>query len=225
VAGAARDSGVTIAGVSATYNMIHPDPAIRHAGHASLRAIAGAARAMGTRLLTLCTGSRDPQDQWRRHPANDAPEAWRDLLSSLEIALEIAEEHDVDLGVEPERANVIDSAEKARRLLDTLKSPRLKIVLDPANLVETEPAGQRRRIIAASVDLLAGDIVMAHAKDRSADGGVATVGKGAIDFPHYFGCLARAGFDGPVVTHGLDAAEASGVARLLADALGRAGAS
>jgi sugar phosphate isomerase/epimerase len=143
----------------------------------------------------------------------------------METALGIAEAHDVDLGIEPERANVIDSAEKARRLLDSMKSTRLKIVLDPANLVETEPAGERRRIIAASVDLLAGDIVMAHAKDRRADGGFATVGRGAIDFPHYFGCLAKAGFAGPIVTHGLDAAEAPGVAHFLANALRQAGVS
>ena len=123
-----------MAAVSGTFNMIHPDPAQRADGLRRLAVLAAACGALGTRLITLCTGTRDPEDMWRRHPANDTPDAWRDLLASLEVALAAAERHDVFLGVEPEVANVIDSAAKARRLLDELRSPRLKIVMDPANL-------------------------------------------------------------------------------------------
>jgi putative intracellular protease/amidase len=36
-----------------------------------------------------------------------------------------------------------------------------------------------------------------------------------IDFAHFFGCLRAAGFDGDLVTHGLTAAEAPGVAAFL----------
>ena len=86
----------------------------------------------------------------------------------MEAAIAIAERHDVDLGIEPELANVVDSAAKARRLIDELRSPRLKIVLDPANLFETETAEEQRRIVAEAIDLLADRIVMAHAKDRDA---------------------------------------------------------
>ena len=49
-------------------------------------------------------------------------------------ALQIADEHRVTLGVEPEVSNVVDSARKARRLLDEMQSPRLKIIMDVANL-------------------------------------------------------------------------------------------
>ena len=41
----------------------------------------------------------------------------------------IAVEYELELAVEPEPANVISDAVKARRLLDTMDSPRLKIVL------------------------------------------------------------------------------------------------
>jgi sugar phosphate isomerase/epimerase len=222
VAAAVRDTGVSLAGVSATYNMIHPDPAVRQAGQDSLAAIAAAAHAMRVRLLTLCTGTRDPHDPWRRHPANDAPEAWRDLLAAMELAIAAADGHDVDLGIEPERGNVISSALKARRLLDEMQSPRLRIVLDPANLVETEPAAEKRRIIAEAIDLLADRIVMAHAKDRIADGRFAAAGKGVLDYPHYLRCLVESGFDGPLVAHGLDPAEAPPVARFLSEALAEA---
>ena len=223
VAAAAHASGVRLAAVSATYNMIHPDPAVRGRGHASLRIIAGASRAMGTGLLTLCTGTRDPDDQWRRHPDNGAPEAWRDLLASMEVALAIADTYDVDLGIEPERANVVDSAARARQLLDELASPRVKIVIDPANLVETEPAQEQRRIIAEAIDGLGDRIIMAHAKDRTTDGRFATAGKGVLDYPHYLRQIRAIGFDGPLIAHGLVEAEAAETARFLEREMAAAG--
>jgi sugar phosphate isomerase/epimerase len=216
VRAASIEHGVGIAAVSATYNMIHPDPAVRRLGQDNLRAIAASAPRMGTRLLTLCTGTRDPDDQWRAHPGNDAPDAWRDLLDSLETVIGIAEMHDLDLGIEPELANVISTPAKARKLIDEMASPRLKIVLDAANLFEVASLAEQHRIIAEGIDLLANRIVMAHAKDRDGKGGFATAGKGVVDFDHYMSCLEKAGFDGPMVTHGLAASEAAEVARFLA---------
>lgn len=215
VAEASAAAGVTIAAVSGTYNMIHPDPAIRAEGLRRLEAIAAASAAMGTSLVTLCTGTRDPDDQWRAHPENRTPGAWRDLLAEMEKAVAVADRHGVDLGIEPELANVVDSAPAARRLMDELRSPRLRIVLDPANLFEVAPEGERRRLVEEAVGLLGDRIAMAHAKDRSPDGGFATAGKGVVDFPHFVGRLRAAGFDGPLVTHGLSAAEAPGVASFL----------
>ncbi len=216
-AGAAN--GVEIVALSGTFNMIHPDPRIREAGLRSLGAVTKAAARMGAPLVTLCTGTRDPDDQWRGHPDNARPEAWRDLIASMEIALTQAEAAGVDLGVEPELANVIDSAAAARRLIDEMASPRLKIVFDAANLFETATAEARRDIVARGVDLLADRIALAHAKDRHADGRFATAGKGVLDYPHYLQALKRSGFDGPLVTHGLGADEAAGVAVFLTSTL------
>ncbi len=81
--------------------MIHPDPAVRRAGERRLAVIAAACRALGTSVVTLCTGTRDPQDQWRHHIDNQTPEAWHDLLKAFEVAVRIAEAHDIMLGVEP----------------------------------------------------------------------------------------------------------------------------
>jgi len=223
VASAAEKADVAIAAVSATYNMIHPNLTVRERGLKRLEVIAAAAHTMGTRLLTLCTGTRDPDDQWREHADNNSPEAWRDLLQSMEVAIAIADQYDVDLGIEPEHANVIDSAVRARRLIAELKSPRLKIVIDPANLFEKATAEKRRSIIADAIDSLADHIVMAHAKDRNADGAFATAGKGVIDYPHYLRCLCSIGFDGPLVTHGLDKSEAPDVATWLKSQLAEAG--
>ena len=216
---ASLESGVQIVGLSATYNMIHPDMAQREAGRRSFAGLAAQARAMGTGLLTVCTGSADAGDPWRHHPDNQSPAAWAAMMAEFGYLTEIAERHDVLIGVEPELANVVDGAASARRLLDSLGSDRVRIVLDPANLAEVATSDERRRIIATAVDLLADRLVMAHAKDRSAAGGFATAGKGVIDFPHFIGCLKAVGYDGPLVTHGLAEPEAALVAAFLSGLL------
>ena len=212
---AARRSGVEIIAVSATYNMVHPDMAVRHQGRAAFAAIAGAARDIGTNLLTVCSGSLDAQDQWRHHPGNATKAAWADMCCEFALLLAIAETQDIYIGIEPELANVVSSAAKARSLLDTFNSDRLRIVLDPANLFEVETASRRAAIIDAAVELLADQLVMAHAKDRDASGGFATAGHGVIDFGHFLRALHSVGFAGPLVTHGLRADEAPGVAGFL----------
>jgi sugar phosphate isomerase/epimerase len=212
---AAEETGVAVAAVSATYNMIHPVAAEREAGRRSFEAIAAKAHRMGTRLLTVCTGSRDAEDQWRHHPGNASDAAWAEMLEECRRLVAIAERHDVWIGVEPEHANVVSSAAKARRLLDDIGGDRVRIVFDPANLVEREGPEERRRIVSEAVGLLKDRIALAHAKDRTADGGFAAAGKGAVDFPHFVSALRAAGFDGDLVTHGLAAADARDVAVFL----------
>ena len=216
VAQASRATGVAIAALSGTYNMIHPDPALRSSGLRRLGVLIDGAAAMGTGMVTLCTGTRDPEDQWRAHPDNQTPQAWRDLLDEMAKVCTMAEVAGIRLGIEPELANVVDGATRARALIDSLQSPALAIVLDPANLFEVEPLTRQREILSQAVDLLADHITMAHAKDRDPQGGFATAGQGVVDFPHFLSCLRAAGFDGDLVTHGLSQAEAPGVAAFLA---------
>ena len=108
---------INIAAVSGTYNMIHPDPMQRQAGLQRLRVLASVCKRMGTSVITLCTGTRDQENMWRRHPENTSPQAWEDLLNSMDAALHVAEEEDIILAFEPERANVINTAARGRALL------------------------------------------------------------------------------------------------------------
>jgi sugar phosphate isomerase/epimerase len=213
IAKAGAASNVGIAAVSATYNMIHPDVDMRRRGQKQFGVIAAAARAMGTSVVTLCTGSRDPVDQWKHHDGNRSPEAWRDLCLEMEQAIAIAEKHDVVLCIEPELANVVCDAKAALRLIAEMKSPHLRVILDPANLFEHGPAPHE--IIAHAIDALAPHLVMAHAKDRNAAGQVVAPGDGVIDFADFIMRLQRAGFDGPLVTHGLAESDAARVSALL----------
>lgn len=215
VGAAARARGLRVFAVSGTWNMIHPDPGVRAEGQRRLAVLASRAALIGTDLVTLCTGTRDPADPWRHHPDNARPEAWADLVAEMTRAAETAARHDVLLGIEPELGNVVNSAAAARRLLDEIGSDRLGIVLDPANLFEIATRDTQRRLVSQAVDLLADRILMVHAKDRAPDGTFCAAGTGVVDFDHVLGTLHRAGFDGPVVAHGQTAAESPAVAAFL----------
>ena len=212
---ASKANGVAIAAVSGTYNMAHPDPTMRADGLRRLGAIIANAKAMGTSLVTLCTGTRDPDDQWRLHKDNSTPEAWRDMRTEMEKALAFAEAHGVNLGIEPELANIVSNAQNAKRLIDEMNSPFLRVVLDPANLFEVESELKRRSIIAEAINDLAGHIAMVHTKDRNSAGSFVAAGQGVIDFKFFAQFLKHVGFDGPMVTHGLSEAEAPEVAAFL----------
>ncbi len=195
--------GLRMAGVSATFNAIHPDRERRTRETMLAQQVIARAPELGTRLVSLSTGTRDPDDMWRGHPANEEPSAWQDLRETLTALLEAAATAGVTLGIEPEHRNVVSSARLARRLLDEIGDPHLLIILDPANLLTPEAAGEQRRILGEAFDLLAPDVVMLHAKDFSADGDDVAAGRGLLDYALYGELVRRDRLRGPVVIHEL----------------------
>ena len=203
---AATESQIAIAAVSGTFNMIHPDKVQPREGIRRLRVLASVCSEIGASTITLCTGTRDSENMWRRHPDNDLADAWLDLVGAMSRALAIAEEFSLTLGIEPEVGNVVDSATKARRLLDDMKSPRLKIIMDGANIFHPEKLPRMREILDEAFELLGRDIVLAHAKELGGDGhaGGLALGTGVLDWDRYFALLEEANYQGPLVMHGFE---------------------
>lgn len=218
----ALEHRLSIAGVSGTFNMIHPVAKERREGLRRLGVIAGACEHLGTTLITLCTGTRDAVDMWRHHPENDSPEAWRDLLVTMTKALTLADKHGLTLGIEPEIGNVVSSARHARRLLDEMKSPRLKIVLDPANLFHPHDLSRMSEVLDDAFDLLGNDLAMAHAKELSADGRAGSLppGSGVLDWEYYVSLLRTLKFSGPLIMHGLEEKDVAASVKFLKGLLG-----
>lgn len=206
---AIRCRGLGVASLSATFNMIHPDPRRREEGLRRLEWLAAVAKPLGTRVLTLCSGTRDPDDMWRFHPDNRSPAAWDDLVAAMSAALARTAAHEVTLAVEPEPGNVVASAASARRLLDEMRSARLGIIIDPANLISKENLRRQGEVIEAAFDLLGEDIVLAHAKDVDRQGVANRLppGRGLLDYRLYLKKLKDCGFAGPLILHGLREAE------------------
>jgi sugar phosphate isomerase/epimerase len=201
--------GVTMAAVSGTFNIVHPVQAQREEGFRRLELLASRCALLGTGVVTLSSGTLDADDVWTAHADNGSPEAWGAAVSGLARAAAIAERHGVEVAFEPEVSNVIDSAARARRALDEVGSPCLKVCIDGANLYHRGELARMHAVLAEALQLLGADIVLAHAKDVSKDGeaGHDAAGTGLLDYDAYLGHLADAGYHGAVVLHSLTEAQ------------------
>ncbi len=216
----AHAAGIVLAALSGTYNMAHPDPNVRAASREAFANVIEAARRMGTPVVTLCTGSRDPENMWKHHPDNQGALAWSVLRSEVDSVLPLAEAAGIKLAVEPEPGNVVNHAQAARRLLNEVQSPFLGIILDPANLLSPETLPEQKKVIAQAAQLLGGSVVLAHAKDIDLSGRVTAVGRGAVDFPAFVAALRSIGYDGALIAHGFPQENAAEVSKLLAHFIG-----
>jgi sugar phosphate isomerase/epimerase len=201
--------GITIASVHGTFNMSHPGAEYRRENLRRLGVLASACERMGTSKIHICTGTRDRGNMWRRHPDNDSPEAWRDMVACIREAVHIAKETGVILAFEPEVNNVVDSAKKSRRLMDEIGSPHLKVTMDGANIFHAGELARMAQVLDEAFALIGKDIVLAHAKDLSHDGdaGHEPAGHGRLDYDRYVALLHAYGFRGPLLLHGLSEAQ------------------
>jgi sugar phosphate isomerase/epimerase len=160
---------------------------------------------------------------WRRHPDNNSPEAWRDMAACVREAAEIAKQTGVILAFEPEVNNVVDSAKKARRFLDEIGSPHLKVCIDPANIFHAGELPRMSEMLDEAFALLGKDIALAHAKDLDHDGdaGHLPAGKGKLDYARYLSLLLSTGFTGPILLHGLSESQVPGCVAFLREKLAR----
>lgn len=212
-------TGVEIGSLSGTYNMIHLSNSVRNEGLAGLEVLAKLAVQLNCKFITLCTGTRCQTNQWKDHPDNNTAEAWNELTSEMYKAVAIAEKYDVYLGIEPELANVVNSAEKAKLLIEELDTNRVKVIFDPANLFEVVTIDEQQQIVDSALDLLSPYIMQAHAKDRNFDGSFGITGQGILDYGFYLNALKMAGYEGELVAHGFNEDDAQSVFDFLNDKL------
>lgn len=203
----AQRYGLSIVAVNGTYNMAHPDRAVREEGVRRFEVLADAVMELGCPVISLCTGTRNRDSLWRPHPDNGTPEAWSDMMEGMRALLAIAGRRGLTLAVETEASNVVDSPEKARRLLEACASPALKMIIDCANLFHAGQAHPQnvRPIIARAFEQFGADIALAHGKDIAESEGIdfCPTGQGIVDYPFFLEKLAEWGYSGDMLLHGI----------------------
>ncbi len=212
---AAQENNVPLLGLSATYNIIDPDPQKRARAFRSFEQLAYLAKDLHIPMLSLCSGTCHVSDMWAYHRDNEGKQAWLEMCREIDRLIPIADACGLKLGLEPEHANVVSNASKAAALLKDIQSKTLGIIIDPANLIEKETLKEQHHVVAHAVDTLGFVTVMAHAKDKNLSGQNVVVGTGIIDFSFFMRELRASHFNGPLVTHGLDAQDAPQAANYL----------
>jgi sugar phosphate isomerase/epimerase len=82
--------------------------------------------------------------------------------------------------------------------------------MDGANIFQRGQLPNMRKVLDEAFDLLGSDIALAHAKDLDKDGeaGHLAAGRGRLDYQYYLELLRTSGFEGAIILHALQPAEA-----------------
>ena len=212
-----RKRDMVIAALGGPINMVHVNPEKRQQAIDRMSTLISACEYVGTSVIATCTGSRDPDSMWRHHPDNATEATWRVLCSTLEKVLPIAEAAGVTIAFEPEFNNVASDAKKSRRLIDEMRSPNLKVVMDAANIFGENDLSRMTEVLDEAFELLGEHIAIAHGKDldRGGDAGHLAAGTGKLDYDHYVKLLCGLPFDVSVILHGLSEDQVPGAADML----------
>lgn len=199
--------GLEISAVNGTFNMTHPDKVVRDEGIRRWRGFVEAVNGLGVKYISLCSGTRSRVSLWSYHPDNMNEDAWSDMIATVSACTAIAAEYGITLAVETEVANVINTPERARRMMDEVNSPYLKMVMDCANLFHPGQAKVENSadIIRHAFDAFGSDVVIAHGKDINAGDGIefCATGRGIVDFGVFIEQLDKYGYKGDMLLHGI----------------------
>ena len=144
-------------------NLAHPDPEelakikSRYFGHLRVAALAGCS-VVGTE-----TGA--PNAQYKLDANTHSKEALDTFIRNLSEVVERAEHWGVSMAIEPVWNHIVYNADRAVEVLKAVRSPNLRIILDPVNLLCMENADDREEIFQDAFEKLRDHIAVVHIKD------------------------------------------------------------
>ena len=161
-------NGLDVAVLGCYLNLAHPDPAklrdiqSRYYGHLRVAAL------MRAGVVGTETGAPNPEYKMDANTHSDG--ALDTLIRGLAPVVERAEHWGVSIAIEPVWKHIVYNADRAVKVLDAIKSPNLRIILDPVNLLYPGNADQREKVIGDAIDKLGDRVAVVHLKDFVRDG-------------------------------------------------------
>lgn len=171
-------AGITIHSIGVYTNLIHPDAAERKANLAYFKAMIEVGGRMGVRTFITEAGHwGNPQAPEPPVPQHFQDATWPQTVATVRELAGIAADFDAKILMEPFFRGFLASAKRLRVFLEEVNSPRIRALLDPANLIEVNDLEEMFQQLSPWIDCL-------HAKDRKlhTDVGVGA-GAGSLDYP------------------------------------------
>ena len=164
-------------------NLAHPDPKkvleFQSRYYGSLRLASQA----GIGMVGTETGA--PNAAYKLDANTHSPEALRTFIWNLEPVVECAEKYGAILAIEPVFNHIVFDADKALAVIRAIRSPNLRIIFDPVNLLAPENLDRREHVLGDAMEKLCDHIAMVHLKDyRLEDGKLVSIaaGTGEMDY-------------------------------------------
>lgn len=176
-------NGLDVAVLGCYLNLAHPDPdklrdiRSRYYGHLRVAAL------MGAGVVGTETGTPNPE--YKMDANTHTGGALDAFVRGLAPVVERAERWGVSLAIEPVWKHIIYDADRALRVLDAIRSPNLRIILDPVNLLYAGNADQKEKVIGDAIEKLGDRVAVVHLKDFVRDGGElrsVAAGTGEMDY-------------------------------------------
>jgi sugar phosphate isomerase/epimerase len=186
--------GIRIVGIFGYVNVVDPIPARRKRGEARMETLIKNWKRLGCSNVSTETGTFNPKSDWEESPENATEEGYLQCRAALEKLARLAEKAGAVVSIEPYWRNVIDTIDRTERLFREVKSPGLKLVMDPCNYFRKEDLPRMKPMLEEMFRRLGPQIALAHAKDvkASAEGtDLPASGLGVLDYPLYLRLLAR----------------------------------
>lgn len=144
-------------------NLANPDPeklkAIQDKYMANIRFAAH----LGAGVVGTETGA--PNLEYKFEEACWNEESLQIFINNLRPVVRYAEQMGVLMAIEPVVRHIVCNPVRARRVLDEINSPNLRIILDPVNLLEIYNYEKQDEILDEAVELLGKDVAVLHVKD------------------------------------------------------------
>lgn len=185
IADAYRSAGVSIHSIGVYTNLIHPDEAERKANLAYFEAMMTIGGAMGVRTFITEAGDYHSDEPAPRVAYHFQETVWKTMVATGKELARLAERHQATVLLEPFFRGFLASAKRTRVFIEEIASPRVRALLDPANLLEVNDLEEMFTQLAPYIDCL-------HAKDRKlhVDRGV-PAGQGDLDYPTFVRLAAK----------------------------------
>lgn len=178
-----EENKLDIAVLGCYLNLLHPDPIerrrIKEKYYANLRL----ARIMGAGMVGTETGC--PNAEYRYTLQNLSQETLDDFIRSLEDVVVSAEAIGSTIAIEPVTKHCVFDASRALEVIRTLRSPNLRIIFDPVNLLSIDNYEKRDYVLADAMDKLHDYIAMVHIKDFTVENGdlkACAAGEGLMNY-------------------------------------------
>ncbi len=165
-------------------NLTHPEESAYQDILKRYRAHIQLARWMNAGCVGTETGN--PNAGYTYDPVRShTPEALEMFIRRVAPVVACAENLGVTLAIEPVYTHIVHDGKAARKVLDSIRSDNLKIILDPVNLLHTDNIDRRDDVICEAIDLLGEDVVIIHMKDyQRTENGLTSMacGLGEMDY-------------------------------------------
>ena len=194
IAATYRDAGLSIHSIGVYANMIHPDEGERKANLAYFEDMMKVGTHMGVhRFITEAGHYYDDKVPAPHVPLEFQDAVWPRMIATAKELDALAAQHDAQVLFEPFYRGFLASAKRLRLFLEEVNSPRIRALLDAANLIEVNDVDEMFQQLAPWIDCI-------HAKDRKlhTDRGVAA-GKGDLDYPRFVTLAAQRTPHAPLV--------------------------